>query len=105
MEINDLRNSKLLILSPTHIKIDYLIVDNPNFFETLSNMFNKISLDDWKNFFIYKIVKSSALYINERKKVISDIGSLIKDNGYGLITARPFSTVAGESICNRFFNH
>ena len=50
----------------TNIKIDYLIVDNPKFFKTLSNMFKKIPLDDWKIFSIYKIVKSSALYISER---------------------------------------
>ena len=50
----------------TDIKITYLIVDNPKYFNTLSNMFKDISLETWKNFFIYKMVKSSASFISER---------------------------------------
>jgi putative endopeptidase len=50
----------------TNIKITYLIVDNPKYFKTLSNMFENISLEIWKNLFTYKIVKSSASYLSER---------------------------------------
>jgi len=51
------------------------------------------SKDGVVNLSVLNVIENPA----ERRKVISDIGSLIKDNGYGLITARPFSTVAGEA--------
>lgn len=44
----------------TGVKVDSVIVGQPEFFTALSNALTSVSLDDWKNYFRFHLVQSNA---------------------------------------------
>lgn len=45
-------------------KAENLIVRQPDYFKALNDILKKVSLDDWKVYYTYKLLKSSAAYLS-----------------------------------------
>ncbi len=44
--------------------VEYMIIDNPKFFKQLNSMLTEVSLEDWKEYLTWNIIRSGAPYLN-----------------------------------------
>ena len=54
--LNTVTNSK---------KLEYVILDNPEYYKQVKKLWDSLSLDTWKKYFIIKVLRGSSSYLND----------------------------------------
>lgn len=46
-------------------KLEYVILDNPEYYKQVKKLWDSLSLDTWKKYFIIKVLRGSSSYLND----------------------------------------